>query len=89
MSFWGKFGDLPIAEAARLSLLDIAQHTNPQYLSKIDSPLNTKEEQYDLIRLVRMIEGLQMILWRNGEREPITWLPQFFDKANYNNYGAK
>ena len=89
MHFWGRYGDLPTVEAARMSLQDIADNIKPEDLKDDYNPNATPEKRYDSIRLLRMIEGLQMVIWLNGGVPPVTWLPQLFDPKSYKKTGAK
>jgi len=64
--FNGRYGNLPTLEAAQMSLKDIADNVTWDDLN---------QETYEATRLKNMIEGLQMVIWKNGGKQPVTWLP--------------
>jgi len=80
MTFWGRYGHLSSVDAARESLIDIAENVDPKLFDKSEFDESFPVDQrYDLIRLKRTIYGLQRVIWLNGGTEPITWLPKIFD----------
>ncbi|MDP4145600.1 MAG: hypothetical protein Q8936_14130 [Bacillota bacterium] len=79
MSYWGRYGHLSSVDAARESLLDIAEHVKPEELRDEFNQDLTITQRYDAMRLKRTIYGLQRVIWMNGGMEPITWLPKLFD----------
>lgn len=80
MAFCGRYGNLPTLEAAQLSLKDIADNCTWEDLRKADTAENIPvSERYDSIRLNRMIIGLQMVIFRNGGKQPDTWLPMLYE----------
>jgi len=83
MTYWGKYGDLSAVEAAKASLIEIAETISVDYFYKIDSPGLPPSEWYDLMRLHRMVEGLQQVLWLNKVSEPYIWLPKLFDPKKH------
>lgn len=92
MAFWGRHGHLGTVEAATLTLREIANDVTWDDLRRADAfdrdhnPTVSQEEWYMAHRLVRQIEGLQMVLWLNNAPLPNTWLPQYFHPENHAMY---
>ncbi len=89
MAFWGRHGQLGTVEAATLTLREIANDVTWDDLNLANReahPNATQEAWYMAHRLVRQIEGLQMVLWLNNAPVPNTWLPQFFHPEKHAMY---
>lgn len=86
MAYHGKYGDLGTVDAAVLTLKDMANELKPEDLEGVDDPRRTPGERYSIMRLLRQIEGLQMVIWLNGGTEPATWLPNLFKKEQRKYY---
>lgn len=76
--FWGRYEDLPTLEAAKQSLLDIEHHLEVEKLGKVMNEALPVAERYDSLRYERMIEGLQMVVIRNGGNLGFSRLPVFY-----------
>ena len=87
MSFWGKYGDLSAADAAKAALMEISQKFTENDLKKVHDGTLSAQERYDSGRLLRVIESLQQVIWLNGGFDPPTWLPKLFDFKNYRGKG--
>lgn len=84
MSFHGRYGDLSTLEAAKAALIDIDKEIPDEDLVVIEKPIFLNSPiDYDLMRLQRTIEGLQMVIWLNGGFDPSIRLPRLFDHKNY------
>lgn len=84
MSFNGIYGHLSTLEAAKQALIDIDKKIPEKDLNLISSDLLlSNSTDYDVMRLQRTIEGLQMTIWLNGGTEPWTRLPKLFDYKKY------
>jgi hypothetical protein len=74
----GRYGNLSSGDAAQKSLQDIANNYTWDDLNRANNDKATTADRYDSGRLLRMIEGLQMVLAKNGGTAPVTWLPVLY-----------
>lgn len=78
----GRYGNLPTAEAAQMSLRDIANSVTWDDIDKANDDKASNIERYRAGRLLGMIEGLQMVIFRNGGKQPLNWLPMLYRPAH-------
>lgn len=76
-------------EDARNALTEIAETADPDKFMRAYDITLPAIERYDIIRLNRQVEGLQMYLWLHGGHSPVTWLLQLFDPKKYERFAAK
>jgi len=77
----GRYGNLQTLEAAQMSLKDIASNVTWDDLNRANDDTVPNPERYEAGRLSRTIEGLQMVIFMNGGKQPVTWLPMFYRPA--------
>ena len=68
----GRYGNLSAIEGARMLLQDVANNCTWE---------NINADDYDANRLMKTIEGLQMIIHKTGGKQPITWLPFLYKRG--------
>jgi len=86
MAFFGRYGNLPTVEAARLTLQDIAAAITPEFLTRIDDLSLSIPERYECLQVLKQIEGCQRVIWVNRGVYSLTWLPVLFDYKKEHNY---
>ncbi len=74
----GRYGNLSSVDAAQKSLQDIANNYTWDDLNRANDDKAANADRYEAGRLLRTIEGLQMILAKNGGIQPVTWLPMLY-----------
>lgn len=79
MGFHGRFGHLNTMDAAKASLLDIEENCDLEKIMKwFEQGQLPQDEYYDIGRLIRTIESLQMVIVRNGGELCFFKLPIFY-----------
>ena len=86
MAFFGRYGNLPTVEAARLTLQDIASEITPEFLTRLDNTSLPIPERYQVLQVIKQIEGCQRVIWLNRGVCPVNWLPILFDFKKEHNY---
>lgn len=89
MGFCDKYGSLSTVDTAKEALLDIDRELDDQTKAWLANPFDANlpnVEKYKLIRLHKMIGGLQMVLWLNNAVDPPTKLPKVFDWSTHKMY---
>ena len=75
MAFHGKYGHLSSINAAIQALKDVEKEYFETKFSKIDDKNVSIEKRYDDMRFLRMIEGLQWVVLKNGGNLSFSKLP--------------
>jgi len=78
MSFYGDYGDLSTLEAAKSNLRDLEAEFNFKTLNDAYDFKTPESKRYDIGRILKQIEGLQMIILRNGGNLNHSLLPLLY-----------
>ena len=89
MAFVGDYGNMSAINAAREILSQIEQELGEEGITRllrIDRKIEWCKEKYDVMRHVRMIEGMQRVVILNAGDLGFSRLPLFYDKHNDRQY---